>query len=262
MKTIQTILLFLLAILASCSSDDSSSGNSAQVKSIMRQDFVGNQWYNTTKTTNFYEGNNTMMSSSLFQSWSGENWRDIKRSSYSLYDGSHASQQIEQNLNYRTGIWNNDMRYTFTYNAQGKIVKEEQEIWTSENNWLPRYRTDYIYDGNAFLISKEYSEWYAVVSLWDAFEKVVYTNNSEGKPIYTEHFNMGELYYSETTTYDTNGFFLMSEQLSETLQGVSYVYKRTEQTTLPNGNISCITKTSYNSNGEISQVKRFLYSYY
>ncbi|WP_298224489.1 hypothetical protein [Flavobacterium sp.] len=264
-QAISLLLIILTFSFAACSSDDSVNNNASRIKSILRQDYVGDQWYNTYKTTYNYEGNNTMMSSSLFQTASGENWIDAKRSTYTLSDSGHASEQIDQKLRYisESGplAWVNDMRHTFTYNASGKLVKEEQEVWTSDNNWLLRYKTDYIYDNNAFLISKEYSDWYPVPLLWDTYEKLVYTNNAEGKPVYTECFNNGELLYNETTTYDADGFFLMSEQLSEAFHGTTYVSVRTEQTTLSNGNIDVINKTYYDDNGNITQQSRFVYEY-
>lgn len=266
MKAKQTIIISLFTVfllLVSCAPDDSSNDNNvAQIKSIVRQDYSGDQWYNTQKTTFYYEGNNTMMSSSLLQNSSSQTWTDYIRSNYTLSDSNHASQQIDLKWNIKTGMWVNYMRHTFTYNAQGKIVKEEQEIWTPDNNWILRYKIDYIYDNNTFLISKEYSEWYAASSLWGAFDKYVYTNNAQGKPVNTEFINNGETFYNETTTYDINGFFLMSEQQSQAFDGSTYVNLCTEQTTNSNGNINVITKTFYESDGTISQRRRFLYEYY
>ena len=266
MKAIQTILITLFTVfllLVSCAPDDSSNDNTvAQIKSIVRQEYYGDQWYNNQKTTFYYEGNNTMMSSSLLQNSSGQTWTDSKRSVYTLANSNQASQQIDLNWNFQTGMWVNDMRHTFTYNAQGQVVKEDQELWIPDYNWILRYKIDYIYDSNAFLISKEYSEWYADSSLWGAFDKYVYTNNAQGKPVNTEFINNGETLYNETTTYDINGFFLMSEQQSQDFDGATYVNLRTEQTTMSNGNINVITKTYYDSDGTISQRRRFLYEYY
>ncbi len=266
MKAKQTILISIFIVfllLVSCVSDDSGNDTTGpRIKSIVRQDYLAEQWYNMYKTTYYYEGNNTMMSSSLLQNSFGTTWKDSKRSIYTLANSNQASQQIDQNWNIQTGLWVDDVRRTFTYNAQEQVVKEEQEVWFPDYNWILRYKIDYIYDNNAFLISKEYSEWYANSSLWSAFEKYIYTNNAAGKPVYTEYFNSGELLYNETTTYDVNGFFLMSERHVTAFDGSTYISLRTEQTTKSNGNINVITKTYYDSDGTISQIKRFLYEYY
>jgi len=220
MKTKQTILLFLLVgllSLNSCSSDDSVSGNTnpidgVRIKTITSQQLVGGQWKDTYKTTNTFEGNNLMMSSSLTQKWdtNTSQWENYNQSLYTLYDSNHASQQVIQNWDAATSTWTNQSRGTFTDNTNGDRLKTENENWVA-GSWQLNQKADFLYDDNGYLIRLETTLWETSTSSWATTpaNKQVYTNNAQGKPILTETFIGTDTspYSKEIITYDANGFF-------------------------------------------------------
>jgi len=273
MKTKPNILLLLIIgfiSLTSCSSSDSSSGNtnpinSVRIKTLTTQQLIGGVWKNTYKTTNTFEGNNLMMSASLTQKWNTtiSQWENSSQSIYTLYDSAHASQQIIQNWDITTASWTNQNRHTFTDDTAGNRLKTETESWTS-GNWELTQKGDFIYDGNNYLIRTETSSWNVATSSWsNPLNKTVYTNNAQGKPILAETYIGSDTtpYSKETLTYDANGYLLtrFGQFISMGNWINSYLI---EQTNLQNGFANLINQTNYDLNGNISTQFRYVYEYY
>lgn len=274
MKTTLTIWLCLLLglpTLSSCSTDNSENGNTnpvngVRIKTMTQQEFIGGQWKDTYRTTNTFQGSNLMMSSSLTQKWNTttSNWVNYNQSLYTLYDSSHASQQIIQNWDATTSSWDNYNRHSFTDNANGNRVRTETETW-DHNSWKTSSKADFTYDDNGFLIRSEMYLWNTAETNWNIFPstRAIYTNNTQGKPTLTETYlgTADTPYTKETATYDGNGF-LLTRQGQILSAGNWVIVYLSEQNNLPNGFPSYITQTNYNFDGSVSQQFKFVYEYY
>lgn len=224
------LLLFTALLLLSCSSDDSGGNTNpsgdVRIKSMLFQEYIGSSWKDKFRTTNTFAGSNLMMSSALSERWDDatSQWVNSSRSTYTLYDSSHASEQLIQV--WEAGSWVNDAKHTFTDNALGNRLLTETDNWHS-GAWQRGQKASFIYDANDYLIRTEVTSWNTASADWNTTftSKSVYTNNAAGKPVLTEVFSNidTEPIAKETITYDTNGFLIKREGQSKQM-GLSLIH--------------------------------------
>ena len=97
---------------------------------------VGTSTWEVNSQVNFTSEGNTQISTN--QNWNGENWINTSRTTYFYSDGNAlAESSILQS--WSNGAWQNLQQTTNTYNTEGNLTHVLTETWHAESNSWDNY---------------------------------------------------------------------------------------------------------------------------
>lgn len=111
-------------------------------------------------------------------------------------------------------LWENNLKYTFSYDSIGNKINELEEYWSNTSNaWINSYRVTFNYDINRNLLSRFEEKW--LINAWVNDLRISNTYNTYGKITSNLHEDWGNswnFYYQYTYTYDTAARILTETQ--------------------------------------------------
>ena len=162
---------------------------------------------------------------------------------------------------YYVGDPTNDIRYIFSYNAQGLKTRELMQYW-QENQWVNQYENKYTYtyDANNNLLTELHEGWNN--NQWKPYYKYTYTYDTNNNLLTELHEqwnnNQWEFRTKYTYTYDAN-----NNRLTEFYEKGSFEnwesVNRSTYTYDANNNL--LTQLSESYNGTWSNGRKLTYTY-
>lgn len=162
------------------------------------------QWEDYTRNYQVLSGNRIM--SSLYRQWTGSQWEDQEKYSYT-YTNGYIGVETDQ-TNSGSGL-ENDRRSTNTYNSDSKITENVVEQWNaSTNQWENNHRTTFHFNTNKLQDTMTEYSWNSSAGQW--------VSNSRNINTYTNNLHTGVLQQSflggtwndntrSVLAYDTKG---------------------------------------------------------
>ncbi len=123
-----------------------------------------------------------------------------------VFSDGNMIQQIKQK--WSVSIWENEKKYTYTYDANGNKTNETYYTWNG-SDWVENYKYDYTFDSNNNLLTYIKSNWDNATSQWEPSHKVIYqynSNNDLTAYIYQEWDNVNDEFvndYKDIYEYDS-----------------------------------------------------------
>jgi len=117
-----------------------------------------------------------------YYNFSTINWK--YENNYDLNNNKTESILFENNL----GLWQEYMRFNFTYDINNKLIISYQDNWGSGGSWQPSTKNTYSYTNN-YLTLSEYYTW--TNGQWDTTQKSEYnyTNGNQTQVLYSNWVN-------------------------------------------------------------------------
>ncbi len=152
---------------------------SGQLTSYIEYAWNGTSWINDRLYTLTWDANGNLITR-LRQDWNGTAW--VNRY---LYDNTFnaqnlRTQSIRSDWNAATGTWNQAVKYTYTYDANGFLIQRIRWVWNG-TAWVFDTKYDYTNDAMGFRIQTIVSVWNGAA--WVYARKYTYTNNANGDPV-------------------------------------------------------------------------------
>ncbi|MBI5868883.1 MAG: T9SS type A sorting domain-containing protein [candidate division Zixibacteria bacterium] len=151
--------------------------------------------------------------------WSGTEWANDHRTTYTYAGGSRVSDQISQT--WSGTQWDNTSRLTFTYDGSSRLSTMTSQTWVS-SAWANQTQSTYTYDGSGNAIELLTQQWQT--SAWVNFAKTTMTYSGGRIATSTSQSWVSSAWVnaSKTTfTYNVGGFLI--ETLMQNWQSSSWV---------------------------------------
>lgn len=203
-----------------------------QLLSVLDEvDIGGGNWVNSSGTNYAYENNNLKIEIDLF--WTGTSWEISGKTTYSYNANNKATEEVYQNYNTSSSMYENEDRVVFTYNGNGDLSKIEGYIWDTGvwiiesmstlaytgttltggfsedydgSTWVNTFQSTLSYmDGNISQIIEE--EWNATIVDWELDGRNTFTYDSNDKISSVVYDNRNDVVWEEsfTVTYVLDG---------------------------------------------------------
>lgn len=151
--------------------------------------------------------------------WSGTEWANDNRTTYSYVSGSRVSEQVSQT--WSGTQWDNASRMTFTYDGSSRLSTMTSQTWVA-SAWANQTMSTYTYDGSGNAIELLTQQWQS--SAWVNFAKTTMTYSGGRIATSTSQSWVSSAWVnaSKTTfTYDGGGH--LTETLMQNWQSSAWV---------------------------------------
>ena len=274
------IIIFSMLIIPLLKAQKVSHQFDAKANQNKREvSFMINHHQNNYKTT---DATTYMEDSSYYMMWQNNAWKDYWKYVYTYTPFGKIAEEKDYSWDEISQIYNNYEKYTYTYNAQNQQVLHTflalnvNNIWEDKdrtysfysNNlkvvdssvffnsstllWEIQSKASFVYDANNNLTSETYYNWNQTNNSWDNGYKVIYTNNTSGKPVELLGFNAGisswDTSYRTTFTYNTNGYII--DQTTYNWDAGAHIWKTSVKLVY-----------SYNTNSQLLNISRWQMNY-
>ena len=220
--------------------------SSKKVLTELSELYLGSAWQNTSLKTNTYNGSG-YLTNSLTQSWdiASSTYKNSAQANYTNNANGTPSQVINQTWN-GVNAWTNSLRFTYTYNASGKILTTVVDQWLS-GNWVSLQKESNTYDGSGYLTNVLSQLWNSGTSNWGNNTQSNYSNNTDGTP----HQVINQSWDGISTWINTDRMTFTYSLIT----GVSELTNKADFTIYPNPAYDVINvKADININGSVYSI--------
>ena len=220
--------------------------SSKKVLTELSELYLGSAWQNTSLKTNTYNVSG-YLTNSLTQSWdiASSTYKNSAQANYTNNANGTPSQVINQTWN-GVNAWTNSLRFTYTYNASGKILTTVVDQWLS-GNWVSLQKESNTYDGSGYLTNVLSQLWNSGTSNWGNNTQSNYSNNTDGTP----HQVINQ-------SWDGISAWINSDRMTFTYSlttGISELTNKADFTIYPNPAYDVINvKADININGSVYSI--------
>ena len=153
---------------------------SQNIESILYQGWSNNNWVNSSKSTNTYDGN-SYLTYNLQQIWEvgTSSWKNSSQINYTNNANGTVNYFISQSWDSNSSSWINSLKGIYTYNTSNKMLTITYQGW-SNNNWVNSSKSTNTYDGSNYLTCNLQQIWEVGTSSWKNSGQINYTNNANG----------------------------------------------------------------------------------
>ena len=91
-------------------------------------------WDNIDQYLYTYDGSNNLITQT-YQEWTGAAWVNYSLYTYSNFIGGMAQTQVDQTWNSTTLVFDNETKYTNTYNSDNQLIDQVSQTWNIGGFW-------------------------------------------------------------------------------------------------------------------------------
>jgi len=196
------------------------------------------QWIKETKSELTYSNN--LISSALISEWKNNQWRNSFKSEYSFNSNNNTS-IISYTWDTLGLKWDYILKFEYEYDNLNRRISSTNWIW-SNNNWSNTSKTTYSYDANGNIILQNNYAWDISTNAWLLSSKDEFTYDINNRRISAIHsLSFGGVIWMNSTKIDyTYSYTVSPNNLILPYSGGSYYDQ--------NINITAASYTSYNWN--------------
>ncbi|MGE5427833.1 MAG: T9SS type A sorting domain-containing protein [Methylococcaceae bacterium] len=147
------------------------------VKETMTQAWDNGSWQDVSKTIYTYNGSKQVLTATT-QMNLGDSWMDFSKMIYTYNGQNQVATQVTQILNMLTMQLVNTDQNTYSYNSDGTENQVVSQKWNTNNEWENDTRYTNTYDNSKKVTSDLNEKW--VNNAWTNDSKTAYTFNSAG----------------------------------------------------------------------------------
>jgi hypothetical protein len=167
------------------------------VQSVYYETWTENNWHPAMKYFYTYDENNYLINN-LIQSYNTQagNWYNSSQVNYTNNENGTIHYYISQTWDIQGNAWVNSQRATYAYNSSDKPLDILYESWIT-GVWQNAMKYLFSYDESNYLTNTMIKTWEPSSNSWKNYAQNIYTNNDDG----TVHNYLYQLYDTESGTW-------------------------------------------------------------
>jgi hypothetical protein len=153
-----------------------AAGNVTLVSTETTETWEGSAWKTDNRYTCSYDDSG-YLTSTLHEGWFGGSWVNSFLETYIRNSNGTVQELLARKWNEEASEWENDYRYTNTYNDEGERLTQLEEFWMA-GAWVTYEQGTYTYSGNN--LTNYLVEFNDGNGGWEIDHQVKYTYNGNG----------------------------------------------------------------------------------